>query len=113
MEEQLENDWLDARLREEAPYIDDAGFTSAVVQKLPAGRRQSRSARALILICVSLVASVIAYFVSDGGEFLGNAAAFLVAMPLVTLCAVAGICASAVLLVSAYAAASKARELRS
>ena len=36
MDEQLQEDWLDRRLREEMPYIDDAGFTARVVQKLPA-----------------------------------------------------------------------------
>lgn len=113
MDEQLQDDWLDARLREESPYIDDAGFTASVVQQLPAGRRQSRSVRAAILMGVALLASVIAYLASGRGEFLANAAAFLVAMPLVTVCAIAGVCASAVLAISAYAAMTRARELRS
>jgi high-affinity Fe2+/Pb2+ permease len=111
--DQLQEDWLDARLREEASYIDDAGFTASVVQKLPAGRRSSSSGRAIILIAVTIVACVVAYLVSGRGEFLANFAAFLLAMPLTTVCAIAGFCAIAVMAVSAYAAVAKTRELRS
>lgn len=113
MDEQLQEDWLDARLRDEAPYIDDAGFTSSVVQKLPAGRRSSRSVRGVILIAVTIVACVVAYVVSGRGEFLASFAAFLLAMPLATVCAIAGFCAITVMAVSAYAALAKARELQS
>ncbi|MBA3881397.1 MAG: hypothetical protein H0X73_01520 [Chthoniobacterales bacterium] len=112
MDEQLQEDWLDAQLREEAPYIDDAGFTARVVQQLPAGRRQSRVVRVSVLLGVTFVACVIAYLVSGGGRFLADAATFLVAMPLATVCAIAGLCAITVMGVSAYAAASNARELR-
>ena len=49
MDENLQEDWLDARLREEAAYIDDAGFTARVVQKLPA-RAVGYSLRAVILL---------------------------------------------------------------
>ena len=34
MDEQLQEDWLETRLREETPYIDEAGFTAQVVQKI-------------------------------------------------------------------------------
>ena len=36
MDDQFQEDWLDTRLREEAPYIDDGGFTARVIQQLPA-----------------------------------------------------------------------------
>ena len=36
MDNQFQEDWLDTRLREEAPYIDDDGFTAKVIQQLPA-----------------------------------------------------------------------------
>ena len=55
MDEKLQEDWLDARLREEAPYIDDAGFTSRVVHKLPA-RQVRRSYRAIIMIGITVAA---------------------------------------------------------
>lgn len=112
MDEQLQDDWLDARLREESPYIDDDGFTARVVQRLPA-RRQSRSLRTAILLCATVVASVVAYVLSGGGAFLRETAAFLVAMPLSTVCALAGVSALLVMVAGAAAAVSKSRELRS
>lgn len=112
MDEQLQDDWLDARLREESPYIDDDGFTARVVQQLPA-RRQSRSLRTAILLCATVVACVIAYVLSGGGAFLSETAAFLVAMPLGTVCALAGVSALLVMVAGAAAALSKSRELRS
>lgn len=81
MNEQLQEDWLDARLREEMPYIDDDGFTARVVQKLPA--TPARSFRAAILIGLTIIASVLAYFLSDGGRFLVVEAYRLMSMPLV------------------------------
>jgi hypothetical protein len=53
MEEKLQEDWLDARLRDEAPYIDDGGFTSRVVHKLPV-RQVRRSYRAFIMLGITL-----------------------------------------------------------
>jgi hypothetical protein len=114
MEEQLQEDWLDARLREEAPYIDDVGFTARVVEQLPpAQRRQSRSLRATVFLVLAVVASAIAYVASGGGTFLADAAAFLVAMPLVSVCVIAGACAILVMVAGASAAFLKSRELRS
>lgn len=103
-----DNDWLDARLRDEAVYIDDDGFTARVVQQLPASR-QSRSRRAVILLGVTLIACVVAYLISGRGTFLAHAAEFLVAMPIATVCAIAGACGLLVTVVGASAAVSKAR----
>jgi hypothetical protein len=50
---------------------------------------------------------------SGGGAFLGDTAAFLVAMPLSTVCALAGVSALLVMVAGAAAALSKSRELRS
>ncbi len=108
MGEELQEDWLDARLREEAVYIDDDGFTGRVMQQLPA-RHQSRSLRAVILLAVTLVACIVAYLVSGQGMFLTQTAEFLVAMPLATVCAIAGACALLVTAVGASAAFAKAR----
>jgi hypothetical protein len=71
MDEKLQEDWLDARLRDEAAYIDDAGFTAGVVQKLPA-RRVRHTLRALILLGVTLLASTVAYLFSGGGWFIAE-----------------------------------------
>jgi hypothetical protein len=65
MEEKLQEDWLDARLRDEAPYIDDAGFTSQVIQRLPT-RHVRRSYRAFILLGITLAACLVAYWLADG-----------------------------------------------
>jgi len=88
MNENLQEDWLDSRLRDEAAYIDDRGFTAGVVQKLPA-RRVRRTLRALILIGVALVASVIAYLVSGGSWFIAEEVTrfALLPLPVIWLCA--------------------------
>lgn len=111
LNEQNEDDWLDARLREEAPYLDDAGFTARVVQQLPTPAR-ARSTRAVILLGFTIIASLLAYFVSGRGTFLTDTAVFLVAMPLVTVFALAGVCALVVMAVGTGAALAKSGERR-
>ncbi len=107
MEEQLQEDWLDAKLRDEMPYIDDAGFTARVVQQLPP-QGQSSSLRAFIILGLTLVACVTAYFVSGGGVILANAAEFLVAVSFVKVCILAG--CSALLVTALGASAAFMRE---
>src|SRR4051794_20849817 len=111
MEAELEEDWLDAKLREEAPYIDDAGFTASVMQQLPAPRR-SRSMRTVILLGFTIISTLVAYLVSGRATFVTDAAAFLVAMPLTTVWAIAGGSALIVMTLGASAAISKSRGLR-
>jgi hypothetical protein len=65
MNENLQEDSLDARLRDEAVYIDDGGFTSRVVQKLPT-RPVRRWLRVAMLLGVALVASAVAYVLFGG-----------------------------------------------
>jgi hypothetical protein len=111
MDEQLQEDWLEARLRQEVPYIDDDGFTAQVVGKLPApGSR--RSFRGTILICVTLLASVVTYLASDGGRFLVEAVYRLAAMPLLFVGLVAICCALLATAVATTAALSHVREQR-
>src|SRR6266480_1467411 len=76
-----EEDQLDRRLRDAAPYIDDDGFTARVLQQLPAPRHVRRSLRGAILLGVTLLASVLAYVISDGGRFLVVAVARLTTLP--------------------------------
>jgi hypothetical protein len=111
MDEQLQEDWLDQRLRDELGYIDDDGFTARVVQKLPAaGSRYSF--RAAVLLCVTLLASIVTYLASDGGRFLVVAVYRLAAMPLLFVSLVA-ICSTLVVTaVAASAAWSNMREQR-
>ena len=68
MNDDFNDDWLDAQLRDQASYIDDAGFTSAVMQKLPAAGSR-RSLRAIVLLGAALLASALAYTLSGGGRF--------------------------------------------
>ena len=109
MEEQLQEDWLDARLRDEARYIDDDGFTARVVQQLPR-RRQTRSSRSVILLGITLIACALAYLLSGRGGFITDSAAFLVAMPLSTIYLLAIGSGVLITAVGASAAVLKLRE---
>jgi hypothetical protein len=111
MNDQLKEDWLEARLREEAPYIDDAGFTAHVIQKLPAPRPR-RSLRGVILLSITILASIITYLVSDGGQFLIRAATRLASMPIVFVFFLAILCAIVMTAIGAGAALSSARDER-
>jgi hypothetical protein len=112
MEEISQEDWLDRRLREATPYIDDDGFTKRVMARLPAASPQPRSARAIILIGLSVLGSLIAYIVSDGGRFLVHELMRLAVLPVWWLLLAA--LASGVLVAAAgfAAALSKIRELQ-
>ena len=90
MDEQVQEDWLDARLREEAPYIDDDGFTARLMQQLPAAQPRRRSVRAAILIGITAIGCIVAFLLS--ANFLVTSAAFLVAMPLLTVFIIALVC---------------------
>src|SRR5262249_49387374 len=108
MDEQLQEDWLDARLREETPYIDDAGFTAQVMQKLPAAPAK-RSFRGLILIGLTLLASGLTYFLSDGGQFVVQAARQIAGTNFLLLCEIALVCG---LLLTALAASAALQFVR-
>lgn len=110
MDEELQEDWLDARLREEAPYIDDAGFTAQLVQKLPARRAARTSFRGVILLAITFFACVVTYFASGGGHFLVSAVDTLATWPLWMVCTIAIFCGIIGTAVSAGAAWSQARE---
>ncbi|MDQ3198704.1 MAG: hypothetical protein M3Q46_05880 [Verrucomicrobiota bacterium] len=102
-------DWLDQRLRDEMPYIDDDGFTARVVQKLPvAPRRQSY--RSAILLCITLLASGLAYRLSDGGRFLVVEVYRFAGMPLLFVSLVAIVLTLVVTAIAASAAWSNVRE---
>jgi len=76
-----QEDWLDRELREAAPYIDDEGFTARVLQQLPAPRRSHDLLRAVILLGMTFLASVLAYVVSGGGRFVNVTLERLAALP--------------------------------
>jgi hypothetical protein len=70
MNEEIEQDWLDRKLQEAAPYIEDDGFTARVLQQLPAPQLRWQFLRPLILVGMSALASALTYVLSDGGRFL-------------------------------------------
>jgi len=81
MDEKLQEDSLDAQLRDEAPYIDDAGFTSRVVQKLPA-RQVRRSYRAIIMIGITVAACLAAFWLAGGTSLAIDAYTNVAMMPI-------------------------------
>jgi hypothetical protein len=113
MDEASQEDWLDRQLREATPYIDDDGFTKCVVAKLPAPRQPRRSSRAIILLGLTVLGSVIAYIVSDGGRFVTNELMRLATFSIwwVLLAALAS--GALVTAIGLAAALSKSRELQS
>ena len=113
MNETQQEDWLDRQLREAAPYIDDAGFTVAVIAKLPAPRQKRVSLRGTILVGITLVGCVLAYNLSNGGSFIITSIGRVVTLPVLWLLAFAF--ASGILITAGglVAAISKSREPQS
>ena len=109
MEEQLKEDWLDARLRDEVQYIDDAGFTAQVMRKLPA-QQPKRSFRGLILIALTLLASGLTYFFSDGGHFVIQIARQVAGTNFLLLCEIAFVCGLLLIGLATSAAIQVARD---
>ena len=112
MEEQLQEDWLDAKLRDELPYIDDDGFTSRVSQQLPVRRRRSK-ARAAILLSVSVFAAVVAYVVAGGSAFVLETLGWFAVMPLTLIYTITVVCGLLLTGGAVFAAVSRARKVRS
>jgi hypothetical protein len=113
MDKRTEEDWLDRQLREAAPYIDDDGFTRRVLGKLPAPRRRRSSSRAVILIGLTLLGSLIAYVISDGGRFVTEELMRLAALPMWWIFLLALASGALVTAIGFAAALSKSRELQS
>jgi hypothetical protein len=70
MSEQMEQDWLDRKLQEAIPYIEDNGFTARVLSQLPQPARRGEFLRSFILVGMSALASALTYVLSDGGRFI-------------------------------------------
>ncbi len=108
MDENLQEDLLDARLRDEAPYLDDAGFTSRVVQKLPA-RRVRRSYRAFLLLGITVAACLVAFWLAGGTSLVFEAYANVAMMPLMSMWICAAAAGGVVMAGGLAAAYSRAR----
>lgn len=89
MDEQHQEDWLDRRLREAVPYIEDDGFTARVLAKLPPAKPRHQSLRTIILVGLSALGSALAYLLSDGGRFVVIGMSRLAAIPTLWLFALA------------------------
>ena len=70
MSDATEQDWLDRKLQEAAPYIEDDGFTARVLRQLAQPVQRLQFLRPLILVGMSAFASALTYVLSDGGRFL-------------------------------------------
>ncbi len=113
MDAQLQDeDWLDAKLRDEMPYIDDDGFTSRVSQQLPV-RRRSTKMRSAILLSMSVFAAVIAYIVAGGSSFALDVVGWFAVKPLAALYVITIACGLLVTAVALFFAVSRSRKLRS
>lgn len=89
---------LDRRLQESVAYIDDKGFTAAVLARLPATGQQRVSLRAPILLGLTLLSSLLAYVLSDGGRFVTTAMLRLATIPplwLLSFCGLTGLIVAA------------------
>jgi hypothetical protein len=113
MEQVNQEDWLDRQLREAAPYIDDEGFTTRVLQQLPPPRRGHDLLRAAILLGMTFLASVLAYFVSGGGRFVSMSIERLASLPALWVFVLALASGLVISAVGATAALSKGRALES
>src|ERR1700730_15794835 len=70
MSEEIQDDWLDRKLQEAVPYIEDDGFTARVLRQLPPPLRRMEFLRSFILVAMSALASALTYVLSDGGRFI-------------------------------------------
>ena len=107
-----QEDWLDRELREAAPYIDDEGFTARVLQQLPAPRRSHDLLRAVILLGMTFLASVLAYVVSGGGRFVSVTLQRLAALPALWILVLALVSGLVIAAIGATAAISRERGLQ-
>jgi hypothetical protein len=113
MEETNQDDWLDRQLREATPYIDDAGFTTRVMQQLPKRRKARQSLRAGILLVTTILASALSFLLSGNGRFVTVGLGQIASLPMLWVFALAASCGLLVTGIGLIAAISKSRELQS
>ena len=102
-------DWLDMRLRDAAPYIDDAGFTGRVMKQLPR-RRALRTQRAIIILTATIVSDVIAYFGSGEGWFVREALVRAATLPPLTVFGFVLACGLLLIVGGLWAALTRTRD---
>lgn len=104
------DDVLDARLRDETPYIEDGGFTARVMQRLPARRASVTLQRSIIILVASVLSVVIAYFASGEGMFVHDAVLQLARFTPMQICLILLACGASMMTVSLWAAVTRARD---
>ena len=105
------DDLLDARLRDEMPYIDDAGFTARVMKQLPRRRVSWARQRALIILAATILSVVVSYFASGEGMFVHDAFARVAALQTLQLLLVILACATAMTIAGLWAALARRHDL--
>ncbi len=113
MDEINDIDFLDRQLRDSAPYIDDDGFTRRVLEQLPIRRNRQPLLRSAILFGATVLASFLAYVLSDGGRFISNGIARMAGLSPVMLMVVALLTGLLVMSAGIVAAVSGSHEARS
>src|SRR6202008_2792138 len=98
------DDLLDARLRDETPYIDDAGFTARVMKQLPRRRVSWSTQRSFIILAATIISVVIAYFASGEGMFVHDAFARISGLPTMQLVLVILLCGTAMTIAGLWTA---------
>lgn len=105
------DDLLDARFREETPYVDDDGFTTRVMRQLPRGRVSFRTQRSLIILAATIISAVVAYFASGQGMFIHEGLASLATFTPLQVLLLAAVCAMAMIIGGLWAALTRSRDL--
>src|SRR5438477_4802510 len=100
----LLDDLLDARLRDETPYIDDAGFTARVMKQLPRRRVSWSTQRSFIIFAATIISVVVAYFASDEGMFVHDVFARISGLPTTQLLLVIVLCGTAMTIAGLWTA---------
>src|SRR6476619_4116801 len=109
MNDPLDN-LLDARLRDETPYIDDAGFTARVMQQLPHLCFSWSAQRAFIIFAATIVSVVIAYFASGEGMFVHDAFARMSGLKPMQLLLLILACGTGMTIAGLWAALARTRD---
>jgi hypothetical protein len=101
---------LDARLRDETPYIDDAGFTARVMKQLPRRRFSWSTQRAFIIFAATILSVVIAYFASGEGMFVQDAFARVSGLRPLQLLLLIFACGAGMTIAGLWAALARTRD---
>lgn len=104
------DDLLDARLREETPYIDDDGFTALVMHRLPARPHSIQTQRSFIILGAAILSVIVAYFASGEGMFVHQAFSHLASLPPLQLLILFVLCGIAMLGSGVWAALARVRD---